>query len=952
MNGHMNRESKAFKNLAYALETLFLALTGLYLLYRTSNSTTFHLVWPSHFEEYLMCAMAATAVARLFTCGLPGKKTLAALALALVYVLVYCNDGYRFLLFLAITTVGLADIDYRKILRVYLLFVGAFYAVTVLSGMMGLITNFVTARAGRGIRSAWGVSYYTDFASLGLFLLMGLWIARGRLPDWSMLVFCAGFMFLSACIAHSNTSTICAGLLMLAILYHGFERRVVEARRGLRWMKRGPELFATFGFPLLALCMFFMMLLYAKKLDVGYRLNDLLSTRLMHGVSAWKEYGLKPFGTPFEQRGNGFSTFPPNTYRFVDSTYALVLLRYGWVTFLALCLSWGYTALKARRCGDRRLLLIMGIIAVHAFSEHHFIESHFNILVTMPLAAYPPAEPETPVVRSDRVRTSTVAWTVTALLFALGAYAFGPMLLSRLKTALELMHYGHGSHALRLVCVMGVGVFFLCLSAWAVSAILKALLGRTGMPACRRGLAALLLCAVAGTGAWLYTGRVINSLGAECAPMVESDRRALEMAVRSAEGRVYAGVLPEVYVRAIDGLSYAAYFEDDLSRLRGATVLMPAESERGPFFDNGFLYVPISDAHALYTGDRAVVEALRGAGYRATGYYSSLRTVDLADAATLNGLAWEHERGVRLAGAQALKQCPWENLYGGDYTVTWTLALPEGVEQPRDGGICTLSVTTYKGERVIVERDVSAGEFDGEGRLTVFERFWINDSRNVAFEVRTRAGATVEVRDIRYLRTPDYDVHTFYDQKLRKARDEYYDADGRPVLCQEGWFACDYSYDRQGNVACTRYYDCDGKPTLTADGYAERRCDFNARRQLVREAYYGTDGTPILSAQGYAVREREYDDAGNNTVERYYDLEGRPVLSTKGYAEIRYEYDETGKVIREAYYGVDGAPVLSDGEYASVEYEYGADENEPTATRYLDEAGKLVRESVDDDGSA
>ena len=936
----MNRQSKGFKNLTSALEALFMLMTALYLVYRTSRSTTFHLVWPAHFERYMMYAMAATAVARLLTGGLLRLRTLAALALALVYGLVYRNSGYRFMLFLAIFTVGFIDIDYRKLLKVYLLAAGLFYFVTMTAGMTGVITNYVTARAGRGIRSAWGMSYYTDFASFGLFLLMTLWVAGKKLPDWAMLVFCGGYLFLSACIAHSNTSTICAVLLMLAILYHGFERRVVDRRRDLRWMKKVPELFATFGFPLLALCMFFLMLLCARKLNIGYRMNSLLSNRLTRGVAAWRSYGLKPFGTPFEQHGNGFSTFPSNTYNFVDSTYPLVLLRYGWVTLTALCLSWGYTARRACRCGDRRLLLVMGIIAVHAFSEHHFIDSHFNILVAMPLAAFAPAEPGT----SDAVggdRKATLAWTVTALLFAAGAWRFGPALLSRLKTALELMHYGHGEHSLRLICVLFALLCGLCLTARSVSATVKAALYRAGPSAYRRALAALLVCAVTGGGVWLLSGRIVERLGADYAPIVETERRALEIAVRASEGRVFSGVLPEVYSRGIDGLASAAFFEDDLSRLRGNTVLLPSNEARGPFLDNGFLYAPISDDHALYTADRAVADALLEAGYRVTGYYSSVQEVDLAKVAELNGLVCDPERGVAMTGPQAdMSEGPWQDLYGGRYKATWKLALPER-EGASNGAVCKLRVTTYKGDSVILEKSVPAGKFDEDGLATISATFKIGDSRNVCFEVQPEDGATVEVRQISFRRAPYNDVHTFYDSRLRKVRDEYYGTDGEPILRKGGWFACDYSYDRHDNVVSIRYYDREGQPTMVSGGYAEQRREYDARDRIIREEYLDRDGALVVCKLGYAANEREYDGAGNATVQRYYGTDGQPMLIRGGYAEVRREFDRKGQVVREQYFGVNGEPIAVPEGYWGLERSYDAAGN-VTMRRYVGADGAPI----------
>ncbi|MBR3274429.1 MAG: RHS repeat protein [Clostridia bacterium] len=925
-----------------ALETLFLALAGIYLIYRVSKSTTFRLNWPTWFETCLMRGLIGVALARLLALGLRRWETLAALGMTLVYGMVYRNSSYAFLLFLAILTVGFIGIDHRKIFRMYLVTVGAFYVVTLLAGLMGVITNYVTTRAGRGVRSAWGMSYYTDFASLGLFILMGVWVACRKLPDWTMLLFCAGFVFLSAHIAHSNTSTFCAGLLFCAVIWHGVERRFVDRKPGLGWMKKGPELFALFGFPLLALVMFALMLMYAKGTGIGYRLNTMLSNRLLRGVEAWKSYGLKPFGTPFEQHGAGFSTFPSNIYNFVDSTYPLVLLRYGWVTLLMLCLSWGLTAWRARRCGDRRLLLIMGIIAVHAFSEHHFTDAHFNLLVTMPLAAYLPqadgvaTEGSKP---SPSRRNAMLAWTITGLLVATAAFLAAPVALSRLKTALELMQYGHGRHALRLICVLGGALFGVGLAAWAVSGILRAFLERNALRTCMPALVALALCVLVGGGAWLYMGRVIDRTPDEATQAVEDDRQALEIAVRAATGRVHSAVLPELYSRRIDGMSLAAYFEDDMARLHGDTVLMPTDSEHGAFIDNGFLYVPVSDAHALYTGDRAVVEALASAGYPATGYYSGIQSVDMERAAELNELAYDAATGARLAGTDgSMRRGPWQDLFGGQYTATWQLSLPEGASQS-EGKLCTLSVTTYKGDEVILEKAIRVEQFDADGRLSVSVPFKLRDSRNVGFEVWMEPGATLDVLGISFVQTPDYDVHAFYDSRLRKTRDEYYDADGAPMLRKDGWFACDYEYDRYGNVTSLRYYNCQGQPTMIRAGYAQRRRVYNAKKQVIREAYYGVDGEMVMATAGYAALEREYDSNGNATVERYFGTDGEPLVIADGYAEVHRAYNDEKQVVREAYYGPDGAPMALAEGYSGVMLGYDGAGN-VVLRRFLDAEGK------------
>ena len=931
----INRDSKAYKQIVQALEQVFLILAGMYFIYRISKSTTFSLRWPHWYESFMLGAMSVVAVARVLATGLLRKESLIAGIFVLVYGMVYRTDGYSFLLFLMLLTVGFMDIDYRRILRTFVLVQGVFFCATMLAGILGVITNFV--RIKQGLRSAWGMCYPTDFATMGLFILLALWVSFRKLPDWVMLLICALHGCVAWFIAHSSTSTLCAALFFCAIVYHSLEARYNATHDRPGRLQGGVDALVTVAFPLLALAMFALLLSYHRGMDIGYRVDALLSKRLQYMVNSVKTHGLHPFGTPFVMKGDGFSVFPQRDYTFVDSSYVLILLRYGWVTFLMLCLSWCWTVRKAIRCGDRRLVLIMGIIAVHSFSEHHFIDGYYNVLVTMPLAAYLPlsqmakARPE-----GRRVdRREVAAWAITVALFALAAWLAGPTLLNWMKTVLEFKHYGHGEHALRTVCVMIGLVVGAGLGLWALRTVIRSALDRRPPRACRVALAALALCVVAGTGLCLYANRTIDAAVAACAPMVEADRQALETAVAAADGRVCSGVLPAVYARSVSGIDYVAFFEDDLARLRGDTFLMPSNTERGVFFDNGFLYVPVSPEHAIYTGDRAVVEALAAAGYPATGYYSGVQTVNLETASAVNGLAYDPQAGARLAGAaQVLRKGPWQDLYAGKYTSTWSLSLPEGMARG-EGKACTLGISINKGEETLLEKDVGFDQFDERGVATITVPFSIQDSRGVGFDAWAEPGCQVDVNEIRFVKTPNYDVHTFYDRKLRRVRDEYYGPDGSRVLRKDGWSACDYEYDRYNNIETVRYYNCDDQPTLIRDGYARKHMSFNAKRLPVREAYYGTDDQPIIGSGGYAAVEREYDAAGNAVVERYYGLNGEPFAIPDGYAQVRRAFNGEGQVIREDYYGVDGERKTLPQGYSGIEQTYDAAGN-VASVRYLD----------------
>lgn len=926
--------------IADALETAFLLLTGLYLLRGTEWITAFHLSWPAFLEPCLRYAMLAVAALRWLNSKSPIRDRAIAALMAAIYYIAYRTVGYDFLLYLGILTVGFIGIDARKILKTFLIAVGMMYCATVLAGVMGVITNYVYPRAGRGVRSAWGICYPTDLASLGLFLLLILWVAFRELPDWAMLCLSAAYMAVTWCVARSINGTLCNALFMCAILYRMVESRIVEQRHRLKWMKRSVDRLAMIAFPLCALCIFALLLIYARGTGIGYRINALLTNRLKYMVRSWEQYGPTPFGTPIEMTGNGFSVFPLQNYTFIDSSYLLIILRYGWVLFLALCLIWGWMARKAARSGERRLVLVLILIAVHSIAEHHFPEANFNIFIAMPLASCLP-QVERREHKEGRPDAGILAGVITALVMVAIACVAAPPLLSRAKTVLESLHMVNGEHKLRLVCLLFGALIVLCAVAWALSRILKAAFRRSPARDFIRPAAVLALCTVIGGGASLVANRVVRSAIRDNEASVEADREALEIAVKATTGKVYSGVLPEVYHRCVDGISYAAFFEDDLARLRGNTVLMPADSERDAFFNCGCLYVPISEAHALYTGDPAVVEALTQAGYRATGYYSHLREVDLSEAAERNNLTYDEPIGLRLDGdGRGLRKGPYVDLYAGRYTATWELSLPGGAG--RDGVVCTLGVSTQYGKEPLLEKEITADQFDVTGRLSVPIVFNIKDARGVAFEAGSSNSQGVIIEAIRYARTPELDVHIFYNAKLREVRREYYDLDGAPAMQKGGYYSYDQAYDRYGSVSVRRFYGADGKPVLRKEGYAEVHWLHNARKQIVREEFYDTQGNPVMISSRQAANEREYDAAGNAIVRRYYDTQGKPCVTTWNYAEVHRTFDEEKQVIREEYYGVDGKPMAQPNGYTAMEQEYDVLGN-VVVRRFLDADRPVVR---------
>ena len=963
------------------LKYMFFALLGIYDLFLMSTTSTFYLPYPEGLQRYLLFALVSVVILRgllyfdevtkqgehncLFGIGL---------CLAAIYLLVYRNDRFIFLLFLGVLTLGCIGIDYRNILKLHMILLALFLAVTCFSALGGAIENFVFMKEGN-IRSSWGICYPTDFASAVLFLCLFAWVVLNEVPDILMLPIAVGGVWFAKNIPMSITSTLCfgafAGVLVLRVVYHlllktGFYRGM-QKRKLFTYLEKHGRWLLVMSFPMLGLTMFGLLFFYAKGYSFALVINNLLSNRLALSLDMYRECGLKMFGTPFAQIGSGFSTYAAKDYNFIDSTYPLILLRYGWVLFLSYCVLWPWTIYRATQCRDWRLAWVMTLIALHSFSEHHFIELNYNVLVAMPLARYGLMEKESVITKGDQISfkkqkndRKKIALIITGAILLL-AICFLPEMLSRMRTIMEMLGwYGGGSNGIRVIAVVTVGIG-LCLGL--LCCIYQSILHYDNVKnirAYRRWMIPGIFCLVTLAGAFIKADAVIHNGTVRYIDSIEKDEPVLREILAVADGKVYVHDVPQIYRNRFEGISTSVFDGDELARCYDTTVLMDRNYDSSCFINSGFLFIPVSDIHAVYTNDMSVIRGMENKGYHLTGYYSVEKEADLESLKNANGLSY-NENGLYLEGPEhSLIHGPYLSLYSGKYSVWYDLQIDKEIitglkekrfveEESQDeytvvegtqGDILlgTAKVSAYYGGQLIKEQGIYLSDFDENGFASVDVSFNTGSYPGMEFLVILQDGISMTLNSMRYARTPQYDVHAFYNRNRLKYRDEYYSLDGNREELPDGYFAVEYGYNYDRAVNELRYYDLDNKPVLIKAGYAQVKRVLDEKNRVVREEYFGTDGERILLPQGYSANEREYDEAGNVIVQRYYDSDDNPALTTWGYAEIHRLYDDERRIIREAYYGTDGKPLNMPQGYMVTEREYDENDN-VIVQRYCDASG-------------
>lgn len=182
-----------------------------------------------------------------------------------------------------------------------------------------------------------------------------------------------------------------------------------------------------------------------------------------------------------------------------------------------------------------------------------------------------------------------------------------------------------------------------------------------------------------------------------------------------------------------------------------------------------------------------------------------------------------------------------------------------------------------------------------------------------------------------------------YDDQGNCISERYLNTDGKLMLAK-GIAGTNYSFDKRGN--CTKiypigtngllaagrleerrrfddrdniiesaYYNAAGKPALCDEGYHKLLAKYNSSNQCIQMEYYGVDGMlKNLKNQNYAVRKTEYDIRGNRLSDVFFKQDGTRGTDKSKVHKYYNQYDKVvNKISHQISFGIDGKPVAADG---------------------------------------
>jgi len=162
--------------------------------------------------------------------------------------------------------------------------------------------------------------------------------------------------------------------------------------------------------------------------------------------------------------------------------------------------------------------------------------------------------------------------------------------------------------------------------------------------------------------------------------------------------------------------------------------------------------------------------------------------------------------------------------------------------------------------------------------------------------------------------------------------------DGKPVttnvLSWRGATTITNQLDGSGDVVSGRYLDAAGKPFVTENGSTGWSCVFDDRGNRLRCSDVDRTGEP-WPIDGVARTERTYDARNLEVTVAFLGSDGKPIIGREEFASKRSERDAKGHLVEERFFGVDGKLRRNDSGAAIVRYEYDA-RDRPTRWRYFD----------------
>ncbi len=733
------------------LEVLYLSVMAMFVLKRSFEGTLFYMPWPEIIDTVLRILCFGVIILRLgFVRANAVKKFLLCILTCTMFIGSWRSTEYAFLLDLALLTMGAIGIPLRKILKTG--FWAALYVLSlaILGSLTGCISDLLYWDWWANPRHAFGTVYPTDFAAHVTFLALTGWVIYGGNMVVFPIIYTIGLSAFVYIFCHAKCSAVILCLLAFGIAYNAFAKRF--GRRGgkiytiINWIDH----FLICIMPLCALAMICLTVLYGKGNETAKYINIQLTDRLRLGWNAIVTYGLNPFGTAFDLIGSGGTTIRSLVfeYNFVDSSYIMIMVRYGYMSLLAICGQYIWMQWNAVRKKYREFAIAYSLVAIHSMIEHHLPEMEYNLFLILPFAVF--TEDGLTLEKHNLTIKRTFVSHALFLIVLLTITVTGLRSTAYIKTIVDVLRLDEPK---RHIWFVGLSTFLLLMLVMLFFLLLKALtasIEKTFPPKKIFVWAGIIICAFLCA---FITGEQTIRLGQETyRTTIELDTPAIEVLldVNESAGKLYIDCLPEIYSRKFNGIKSTLLAAEGLSLYENTTLITDHNEELRSLLTAGYQYGTLPSGHAVYTNSMTAQSLLEDTGVTLTDYYSRKTTVNLSDIALWNNFNIAEDNTLLLNGyGNSLWHGPGITVYEGKLRVEYKLKLikcPMG-----EGPVATAQVSSEWGLILWNQSDIYSSDFDKANEcIYTMDVNFSADCPYVEFQLIVPDGVQLELQEISY----------------------------------------------------------------------------------------------------------------------------------------------------------------------------------------------------------
>ena len=370
---------------AKQIETLFLicfAYLFVQSFYETTMFTKLNLFLFNNMVATMLIPMFITffLFAKIFLSGEYTKVQMAlAFLTAIVFYLSFSFSQYDFLLDMMLLMLAAKNVSFQKILNCYVVIAGAFLLLTVFFAKIGTIENLVYTFENR-IRNSFGIVYPTDFAAHVFFIISAYICIRKKKITYFELAGFGAIVVLLAKFCDTKNSEICILLLVILCTIYKISEPFFEKNKVLNMLKNFAYEVATYALPIGAIIMILLSIVYSDRNVLLTSLNRFSNNRFYLGNIGIVKYGFTLFGQKIPMVGFGGNTDVERikNYFFLDSSYLMIVLCYGIIMLVWVCIAYILCCKKAKKHADGILLIVFMVMAIHCAEEHHLMDIAYN----------------------------------------------------------------------------------------------------------------------------------------------------------------------------------------------------------------------------------------------------------------------------------------------------------------------------------------------------------------------------------------------------------------------------------------------------------------------------------------------------------------------------------------------------------------------------------------------